>query len=66
MSQTQLFYSRAWTATIPRSFQVRYNAYTQRIEVLDRVSVLQRMVREIKGEIITLEDALGKVSAAAQ
>ncbi|EPB72513.1 Biopterin-dependent aromatic amino acid hydroxylase, partial [Ancylostoma ceylanicum] len=53
---------QAWAATIPRSFQVRYNAYTQRIEVLDRVSELQRMVREIKSEITTLEDALGKVN----
>ncbi|KAK5976733.1 Biopterin-dependent aromatic amino acid hydroxylase [Trichostrongylus colubriformis] len=53
---------QAWASTIPRSFQVRYNAYTQRIEVLDRVSELQRMVREIKSEIITLEDALGKVA----
>ncbi|XGW07654.1 hypothetical protein V3C99_010648 [Haemonchus contortus] len=52
---------QAWASTIPRSFQVRYNAYTQRIEVLDRVSELQRMVREIKSEITTLEDALGKV-----
>ncbi|KAL6735037.1 hypothetical protein Aduo_005516 [Ancylostoma duodenale] len=55
---------QSWAATIPRSFQVRYNAYTQRIEVLDRVSELQRMVREIKGEITTLEDALGKVNMA--
>ncbi|VDM78251.1 unnamed protein product [Strongylus vulgaris] len=41
---------KTWAATIPRSFQVRYNAYTQRIEVLDRVSELQRMVREIKSK----------------
>ncbi|VDL67935.1 unnamed protein product [Nippostrongylus brasiliensis] len=57
---------QAWAATIPRSFQVRYNAYTQRIEVLDSVSELQRMVREIKSEIVTLEDALGKVSVKVQ
>ncbi|VDM63593.1 unnamed protein product [Angiostrongylus costaricensis] len=56
---------QAWAATMPRTFQVRYNPYTQRIEVLDRVSELQRMVREIKSEIVTLEDALGKVKIAA-
>ncbi|KIH58672.1 Biopterin-dependent aromatic amino acid hydroxylase [Ancylostoma duodenale] len=50
--------SRSWAATIPRSFQVRYNAYTQRIEVLDRVSELQRMVREIKGEQCRLVDGV--------
>ncbi|KAE9420929.1 hypothetical protein Angca_009577 [Angiostrongylus cantonensis] len=56
---------QAWAATMPRAFQVRYNPYTQRIEVLDRVSELQRMAREIKSEIVTLEDALGKVKIAA-
>ena len=41
---------RAWAATIQRPFQVRYNAYTQKIEVLDKVSVLQRLARDIKSE----------------
>ncbi|CAI4227474.1 unnamed protein product [Auanema sp. JU1783] len=52
---------KAWVSTIPRPFQVRYNAYTQRVEVLDKVSEIQRLAREIKSEITTLEEALGKV-----
>lgn len=52
---------RTWASTISRPFQVRYNAYTQRVEVLDRVSALQRLAREIKGDMSTLEEALGKV-----
>ncbi|PAV59661.1 hypothetical protein WR25_21254 [Diploscapter pachys] len=52
---------KAWAATIQRPFQVRYNAYTQKIEVLDKVSVLQRLARDIKSEMSTLEEALGKV-----
>ncbi|TMS35736.1 hypothetical protein L596_003067 [Steinernema carpocapsae] len=53
----------AWAATIIRPFQVRYNAYTQRIEVLDKVSSVNRLVRDIKSDITTLEDALSKIRA---
>ncbi|KJH52628.1 phenylalanine-4-hydroxylase [Dictyocaulus viviparus] len=55
---------QAWAATIPRPFHVRYNAYSQKVEVLSKVSELQRIVRDIKSEIITLEDALRKVNIA--
>ncbi|VDK17337.1 unnamed protein product [Anisakis simplex] len=51
----------AWAATIERPFQVRYDAYTQRIEMLDKISTVRRLVRDIKGEIATLEDALTKM-----
>uniref|UniRef100_A0A1I7XCV9 phenylalanine 4-monooxygenase n=1 Tax=Heterorhabditis bacteriophora TaxID=37862 RepID=A0A1I7XCV9_HETBA len=54
---------QAWTATVSRPFRVRYNAYTQRVEVLDKVPEIQKLVREIKSEMVTLEDALSKISS---
>ncbi|CAB3405293.1 unnamed protein product [Caenorhabditis bovis] len=54
---------KSWAATVPRPFQIRYNAYTQRVEILDKVGALQRLARDIRNDISTLEDALGKVGA---
>uniref|UniRef100_A0A914ZVH1 phenylalanine 4-monooxygenase n=1 Tax=Parascaris univalens TaxID=6257 RepID=A0A914ZVH1_PARUN len=53
----------SWAALIPRPFQLRYNPYTQRIEILDRISSVRRLLRDIKGEMVTLEDALTKMKA---
>lgn len=39
---------RNWASTIPRPFQVRFNPYTQRIEILDSVPAVQGLVRDIK------------------
>ncbi|CAD6195326.1 unnamed protein product [Caenorhabditis auriculariae] len=52
---------KTWASTISRPFQVRYNAYTQRVDVLDKVSALQRLARDIRSDMSTLEEALGKV-----
>ncbi|KAI6238449.1 Phe-4-monooxygenase [Aphelenchoides fujianensis] len=51
----------AWASTIPRPFQVRYNPYTQRVEVLDSVPAIQVLARDIKSHMSTLEDALSKI-----
>ncbi|KAI6174581.1 Phe-4-monooxygenase [Aphelenchoides bicaudatus] len=50
-----------WASAIPRPFQVRYNPYTQRIEVLDSVPAIQALARDIKSHVSKLEDALAKV-----
>ncbi|CAH1119615.1 unnamed protein product [Phaedon cochleariae] len=50
-----------FAATIPRSFGVRYNAYTQSIEVLDSKPQIQRLVNNITAEMSVLVDALKKV-----
>jgi len=51
-----------WTSTIKRPFQVRYNPYTQRVEILDNLPSVQSLVRDIKGQLFTLEDALNKLN----
>ncbi|XP_036373652.1 phenylalanine-4-hydroxylase isoform X2 [Megalops cyprinoides] len=52
---------RKYAATIPRPFSVRYNAYTQRIEVLDSTQQLRNLADSINGEIGILCSALRKM-----
>ncbi|XP_018570105.1 protein henna isoform X1 [Anoplophora glabripennis] len=50
-----------FASTIPRSFGVRYNAYTQSIEVLDSKPQIQRLVNNISSEISILMDSMKKI-----
>lgn len=52
---------RKYAATIPRGFGVRYNAYTQSIEVLDSKPQIEGLVQNIHQEIQILSDALKKL-----
>uniref|UniRef100_A0AC35U6F4 Phenylalanine 4-monooxygenase n=1 Tax=Rhabditophanes sp. KR3021 TaxID=114890 RepID=A0AC35U6F4_9BILA len=51
-----------WAAIIPRDFQVRYNPYTQHVDILDDITSVKRLVRGIKCELNTLEEALSKLN----
>ncbi|CAG9855664.1 unnamed protein product [Phyllotreta striolata] len=50
-----------YAATIPRNFGVRYNAYTQSIEVLDSKPHIQRLVNNISSDMSILVDSLRKL-----
>uniref|UniRef100_A0A674CAG9 phenylalanine 4-monooxygenase n=1 Tax=Salmo trutta TaxID=8032 RepID=A0A674CAG9_SALTR len=52
---------RRFADTIPRPFSVRYNAYTQSIEVLDNTQQLRNLADNIRGEIGILCNALRKM-----
>ncbi|KAM9313504.1 phenylalanine-4-hydroxylase [Gastrophryne carolinensis] len=52
---------RKFAATIPRPFSVRYNPYTQSIEVLDNIQQLKNLADSINSEIGILCSALGKL-----
>ncbi|XP_063303275.1 phenylalanine-4-hydroxylase isoform X1 [Pelobates fuscus] len=52
---------RKFAAIIPRPFSVRYNPYTQSIEVLDNVQQLKNLADCINGEIGILCSALRKL-----
>ncbi|KAK7497276.1 hypothetical protein BaRGS_00011570 [Batillaria attramentaria] len=52
---------RAFAATIPRPFSVRYNAYTQSVEVINSKEQIINLSHSIKGDLSLLEDALQKV-----
>lgn len=54
---------RAFAETIHRPFMVRYNAYTQTVEVLSNAKKITAVVSELKGDLSILSSALKKVSA---
>lgn len=53
-----------WASIIPRPFQVRYNPYTERVEILDNMPAVQVLVRDIKCQIQRLEDALKEMETS--
>ncbi|XP_041452524.1 protein henna-like isoform X2 [Lytechinus variegatus] len=53
---------RTWAKKIERPFSVRYNAYTQSVEVLDQKESLKDMITGIKGELSILNEALDKIN----
>ena len=52
---------RAFAATIPRPFSVRYNPYTLCVEVIDSKDQIINLTKTIKGDLSLLEDALTKI-----
>ncbi|XP_029455548.1 phenylalanine-4-hydroxylase isoform X3 [Rhinatrema bivittatum] len=52
---------RKFAATIPRPFSVRYNSYTQSIEVLDSAQQLKNLADSISSEMGLLCSALSKL-----
>jgi phenylalanine-4-hydroxylase len=55
------FFCRKYADTIPRQFGVRYNAYTQSIEVLDSKPQLDNLMGNINLEMHILQNALKKL-----
>ena len=51
-----------FSKTIPRPFAIRYNPYTQSVEVINSSDALLSVSREIKSELSILEDGLKKCS----
>ncbi|XP_061176589.1 phenylalanine-4-hydroxylase-like isoform X1 [Saccostrea echinata] len=52
---------RDYAKTIPRPFSVRYNPYTQSVEVIENKNQIINLTHAIKGDLTLLEDALSKV-----
>ncbi|BES98597.1 Biopterin-dependent aromatic amino acid hydroxylase [Nesidiocoris tenuis] len=51
-----------YAQTIPRKFGVRYNAYTQSIEVLDSKQQVQELLHKASADLHFLSDTLRKIS----
>jgi len=49
-----------YSATIPKPFSVRYDPYTQSVELLDSKIQIQKLIHEITSELSTLNDAFNK------
>lgn len=54
---------RAYADTIQRPFGVRYNPYTQTVEVLSNAKKITAVVSELRGDLSIVSSALKKVSA---
>lgn len=54
---------RQYAATIPRPFSVRYNPYTQSVEVINTKLQVVNLTKDIKGDLSLLEEALAKVNS---
>lgn len=57
-------YCREFADSIQRPFGVRYNAYTQSVEVLSNAQKITAVVSEIKGDISIVCSALRKISTS--
>ncbi|RWS25817.1 putative phenylalanine hydroxylase-like protein, partial [Leptotrombidium deliense] len=52
---------REFALSIPRPFTVRYNPYTQTVEILDRKPQIDSLARDIQDEMQLLLDAIKKI-----
>ncbi|XP_053710409.1 tryptophan 5-hydroxylase 1-like [Synchiropus splendidus] len=53
---------REFAKTISRPFSVRYNAYTQSVDVLKDTNGINNMVKDIQHELDIVEDALNRLN----
>ena len=52
---------REFVRSNPRPFSVRYNPYTESVEVIQDKPSLQKLVNAIKYSVDTLQDAMTKI-----
>lgn len=55
---------RNFADSIPRSFGVRYNSYTQSVEVIESVDSLVNYSSDVRAEMVNLENSLKKYAKA--
>ncbi|XP_076079212.1 protein henna-like [Mytilus galloprovincialis] len=55
-----------YASKIPRSFNVRYNPFTKRIDVIDGTKGVVTLVKELQGEVNMLQDTLTKIGSFRQ
>lgn len=54
---------RTFAETIQRPFGVRYNPYTQSVDVLSNAQKITALISELRGDISIVSSALRKISA---
>lgn len=55
------FFFREFARSIPRPFSVRYNPYTESVEVIKDKPSMERLVSDIKYSLDVLQDAMSKI-----
>lgn len=58
---TVCFACRQYAAKIERPYEVRYDAYTQSIQILDHKEVIEDVARVLKADLTSLQNALAKI-----
>lgn len=58
---TVIFY-REFAKSIPRPFSVRYNPYTESIEVIKDKPSVQKLINDIKYSVDVLQGAMNKLN----
>lgn len=53
-------FHREFARSIPRPFSVRYNPYTQTIEVIKDKTSLEKVLSDVRYDLDVLQDAIGK------
>ena len=61
VSKQSELYFRNFASLIQRPFGVRYNPYTQSVDVLDNTKNIAYVVSEVKGDLSIVSDALRRV-----
>lgn len=59
----QFDYFRKFAEQIQRPFGVRYNPYTQSVEVLSNAQKITALVSELRGDLCIVNNALKKIGA---
>ena len=54
---------REFARTIPRPFSVRYNPYTQSVEVIKDKPSIEKVINDVRYNLDVLQDAIGKSSS---
>lgn len=52
---------RAFASTIQRPFGVRYNPYTQSVDILSNAQKIAALVSELRGDLCIVRNALKKI-----
>lgn len=61
MSTIILICYSKYAQTIPRNFGVRYNPYTQSVEILDSKPQIHELIQSINNDIQFLADVVQKI-----
>ena len=54
--------AREYAASLKKDFTVRYNPYTESVELLDNVAQVKKMTHSIKSDVSLLYSALEKLA----
>ena len=52
-----------WLKKIPRPFTLHYNAFTEKVEILDNKKQILNLISEVKSDLDVLHNALQKTDS---